>query len=141
VTIRLPVPIYSDKNLQPIVQEMKSWAQSGFVVKVPAYSTSEEKAIAMANANPEKAFQDVWRLMFMPDRFPVTIALSIDAYEANKVWHLSMSKPNYQTQRPERVPDSFARRVVKAFGLEMTEGPTEGVFKKVRHFRAPYRPE
>jgi hypothetical protein len=141
--VRPPVLVYSDKNLQPVVQEMKAWAQSGRVSLMPAYSASEEEAIERAKENPAEAFQDMWTLLFLPMRISVRLALSIDAYAERHVWHLSMSQPNYQTQRPVRVPDMFSRRITRAFfpDLEVTEGPPEGAFKKVRHFRAPYAPD
>jgi hypothetical protein len=73
----------------------------------------------------------------------VTVSLSIDAYGDQTVWHLSMSRPNYQKQRPDRVPDMFVRRIIRAFfgDAEVSEGPPEGAFKKVRHFRALYTPD
>jgi hypothetical protein len=141
--MRPVVLIQSDKRLQAVAQEMRTWAQAGHVLRMPTYSASEEEATEKARANPEAAFQDTWWLLFMPMRIPVTLALSIDAYDNDLVWHLSMSKPNHQAQRPERVPEMFAVRILRAFfpGLEVTEGPPEGAFKKVRHFRVAYRPD
>lgn len=141
--MRAPVLVYSDKNLQPVVQEMKTWAQSGKVVRMPTYSASEEEATARAIANPAEAFQDMWTLLFLPMRISVRLALSVEIYEEEHVWHLSMSQPNYQTLQPARVPDMFVRRITRAFfpDLKVTEGPPEGAFKKVRHFRALYVPD
>lgn len=78
----------------------------------------------------------------------VSVILSIDAFEGPPVWHLSMGfvlpddsrrVTDHSIPQPGRVSDELAKIITQAFfpSDTLVEGPPEGVFPNVRHFRCP----
>ena len=68
----------------------------------------------------------------------VSVVLSVDAPPGGAAcWHMSAALvPLVPGQEPGRIPDTMATPLAKAFGTP-EEGPQEGPFKNVRHFRGP----
>lgn len=121
-----------------------AWGGSRKVLTDPGYSATEDAAFAnaeqlIASGNTSEFGNTRW-FLFMPMRVPVTVMLSIDVLPLGPLWHLSMSRPNTQKRSADRVPDMFAKRVLRTFfgTAEVIEGPPEGALKSVRHFRSPY---
>jgi hypothetical protein len=80
-------------------------------------------------------------VMLFPGPVLISSVASIDAFEEPKVWHLSLSRV-VGPPAPGRPPDNITTRICKAFFKgAYKEGPPEGVFKTVRHFRAPWQPD
>jgi hypothetical protein len=148
-----PAPTFdlvrSDADIKRIADLMKPIAKRHYVTEKPTYSSSPEEATARAlPIMGEIAAAGLTRWLLFP--FPgaatlITVVLSIDAYEDKPVWHISMSMAPREGNEPLRVPDDLARRILTVFfehpvpKVSDLEGPREGAFKNVRHFRTPYR--
>ena len=144
------VYIHNNKQLAKVAQGLRDYALQAWATLPmftdPGHSKTEaeavEKAQVLVEANDEGAFANSRWLLLMPMRMPVTVMLSIDVmFDQGPVWHLSMSTPG-PDQTVNRVPKMFAVRVLMAFfddSQEVVEGPSEGAFKNVKHFRLPYK--
>ena len=141
--IMLPIVRVQPKNtLHKLVRIMRKAAQRGHVTAVPKYNTDHQAAFAEAASQEPSVLNDGSRqiLQVGPDSF-IIVVLTIDVLPNEpKCWHLSMSLPARTVEAgPQRVPDDLAKWISKSFET-LTEGPAEGAFKHVRHFRGPYQP-
>ena len=142
-----PIVVRSDKDIEEIGLTMRMAARRAVIVYDPKkdYSTDEAEALKRYESVAEQIWKDdtVQGLLF-PRRIStletyISIVLTVDAYEQDKRWHLSMAElvPGQKFGRPS---DSFAKRISKIIIPQCTEGPTEGGIKQSRHFFQPYRP-
>lgn len=141
-----PVFVRHFHEILPVVNEMKGVAKQCYIQERPKYSATPEEALANALPHAEDILSNglCRTLVLLPDRVVTAMTLSIDDFEGEEtVWHLSLSRPDFHTMRPERPSDSVVRIITKAFfgGEKVTEGPAEGAYETVRHFRCRYLPE
>ncbi len=136
-----PYVVNNANDLRRLAPVMKDAARADLVTEAPTYSDTEEEAKRKAVPLVEQIFSTgMTRILMFEDRIVVTVALSIDAYDDQSRWHLSMSMMG-DTPSPARVPDKLATTIAENFFEEFTEGPAEGAFAAVRHFLSPHRPE
>jgi len=132
--------IMHEGDLQRIGEVMRTAAQRDFITSNPSYSKDEIEAAIRALPLLEQILKDdgVQALVF-PGGAPmyVSVALSVDAFDGPKRWHLSMVSPTSPTTF-KRVPDYLAVEIAKIIVPGSVEGPTEGGIKASRHFFAPY---
>lgn len=138
------VRIQPASDLKLLVAAMRKAAQAGYIQERPIYSKTEVEAILAAAPEAERLLSEgkTRILLVLPQNILACVVLTIDDFEGEpKTWHLSTSLPPLEIgPPPARVPDVLAARLAKAFETP-DEGPPEGAFKNVRHFRGPYRPE
>lgn len=138
--VRIPV----ESDLRVLVQHMRQAAVADHLKTPSEHSATPQEAIQNAAPFADEILSEgrTRILQIMPSRLLVSLVLTVDALPGTpKVWHLSAAvAPSTTKDEPGRIPDDLARRFSIAFETP-TEGPPEGVFKHVRHFRGPYRPE
>jgi hypothetical protein len=140
-----PVPVARFEAFIPIAAEMKRIAKTFYVQTQPEYSPT----VAIANKRAAKSNDEIFsrgttRRFVFPGATEVALSITVDDYEGEaKKWHLSMSSPNYRTMEPDPVPAIIARAILRAFfnAEQPEQGPPEGAYKRVQHFRVPYLPD
>lgn len=138
------IRIEPDSPLVNLVSTMRAVAVADLAKTLPVYSVTIQEAIAKAASAVDAVLAEgKTRFLHFTD-FPediVSVVLSVDVFPGQSpCWHLSMALAARQsTEEPRRVPNRLAKRLTTAFEIQ-GEGPPEGVFRNVRHFRAPYRP-
>jgi hypothetical protein len=138
-----PVVVQSEGDIRKVTVRLKSVAQRQFITESPKYSKTEEEALTRALPMAKEILAtDCHAVLVFPMRFEhvaVSLSISVDAYNADKRWHISMARAG-QGLFPTRVPDNLAVVIVKTFDLGLVEGPPEGASKFIRHFFAVYKP-
>lgn len=142
-----PITVIRIKPKDPLVNlvaAMRTVAIAGYAKELPpAYSATVQEAIARS-ATALDAVLEEGKTRFLhftdyPQDF-VSVVLSVDDFpEQPPCWHLSMAMAAPAGEPPRRVPDRLTKRLTTAFEIH-EEGPPEGAFRNVRHFRAPYQP-
>ncbi len=137
--------IDTDNELRLFCARMRFGASRELLTSSPVYAKDlkelEERYAKDYGPNAQKILDDPrGGVLMLGPTILVSAVSTIDAFEEPKVWHLSLSRV-IGPPAPGRVPDDIAMRICKAFFAgEYKEGPPEGVFKTVRHFRAPWNP-
>jgi hypothetical protein len=120
---------------------MKRAARSIHTRAPAQYSKTLEQGVRNSYANlasPDSVFNTGISRMVVFKGYQCfsILALTIEEPEGQpSVWHLSMSAGNGLGSI--KMPDDLAKRFAKAFSPDLVEGPPEGVFDYVRHFRGP----
>lgn len=138
--------ISSREELVALANEMKMDAVKNKVTEAPEYSKDEAEANqripADATAEDFLACAILWQ-----DKV-YSICLTADAYDGPEQWHLSIGSVNPEPPVdgiyiPLRADDEATKFIGEAFFGECQEGPPEGAFKNVRHFRSSkvFRPD
>lgn len=125
-------------DLVPVAQQLQATAREKHIESLPLYARTPEEAMARYGPRAaELAADPHGRVLLIPREGFFSVVLSIDTYGEKPCWHLSIAQAS-QTG-PDRAPDSIAHMIAKAIlPGPFTEGPPEGAFKKVRHFRTPF---
>lgn len=146
----MPTPkiivVSDDKTLRASCARMRFGASRELLTSNPVYAKDlrelEERFAKDYGPNAQSILDDPrGGILLFPGPVLASCVSSIDAFEDPKVWHLSLSRV-IGPPAPGRLSDDVTRRICKAFFKgSYTEGPPEGVFKSVRHFRAPWTPD
>lgn len=136
------VRIKPDSDLKGLVAVMRGAARQHLVREQPHYAATAGEAMAAAMPMADDILSEGRTRILLIDGAVVAVVLTVDAFPgAAPMWHLSMSlAPMTPGDHPGRVEDSLASRLARAFGT-LQEGPPEGAFPKVRHFRCRWRPD
>jgi hypothetical protein len=137
--------VTSNTVLRELMEKMKEGARRELLTVSPigGYAKTLDEAEARYMPHAKKILDDPrGGVLVFPGNVLVTMVTSIDTFDPEKCWHVSMGRLTGPPP-PERVSDKIATRICEAFfeGEKYTEGPPEGLFKNVRHFRAPWRPD
>lgn len=138
--------ITSEAVLRVLMGNMKEGARKELLTKSPegGYAKTMVEAEARYMPHAKKILDDPrGGVLVFPGAIFVTMVTSIDTFDPQaKCWHISIGTL-VGPPPPGRVSDKHAKRICEAFfeGEKYTEGPPEGLFKDVRHFRAPWRPD
>ncbi len=137
------IPFRHDTDLRPLVDAMRRASEYVPDTKPGQdYSSTPQEAIRKAAPRREQILdQGSTRFIQVSDSVFVVVVLSIDVpADGPPCWHMSTSTaPMLPGHEPGRVSDRMCRYLSAAFETP-TEGPPEGAFKNVRHFRGPYQP-
>lgn len=137
--------IKNNRELRLFCARMRFGASRELLTSSPIYAKGlqelEERFVKDYGPNAQKIFDDPrGGVVMLGPGLLVSAVASIDAFEEPKVWHLSISRV-VGPPAPGRVDDGTALRFCLAFfNGPYTEGPPEGMFETVRHFRAPWTP-
>jgi len=127
----------TEADLRRVVEQMKRATHREFVTTAPVYSTTEGEAYARHVPHTAEIMSDpLHPRLLRVDGLYVAVVLTVDAFEGSPQWHLSMSLVT--ATGLGRVPEALALRLATVFFSEWVEGPPEGAFKDVRHFRSRY---
>lgn len=145
--------VYNIRNKAELVwlaNEMKMDAVKDKVTVPPEYSKDEIEANQRVAAAVEEGAtaEDFLACGIIWQGNPYSICLTVDAYDGNENWHLSIGKVNPEPPVdgiyiPLRADDETTKFIGEAFFGECQEGPPEGAFQNVRHFRSTkvFRPD
>ena len=135
------IRIRPDSDMQVLVAVMRGAARQHLVREQPHYAATAGEAFAAAMPMADDILSEGRTRILLIDGAVVSVVFTIDAVPGEApVWHLSMGMAPTAGQEPGRVGDDIASRLSRAFGT-MQEGPPEGVFRAVRHFRCPWLPD
>ena len=130
------------EDLKKVAEEMK---QSAPVTGRPQYSANEQEAIQRAR-QPEIIKQVESQAKSGGIRcitllgVPVTMQITIDSYDVQMKWHLSMSIPGAKGI-PQEVPAHVSSLLAMVFfGDSWIEGERSTGLKNVKHFFSTYQP-
>ncbi len=145
--------IANDQQLRGMMARCRDGARAHLVDTAPDYSKTEDEARKRWAPHAKEILDDPAgaALFFPPGKVNgnrpriVSVTTSIDTYDGAQCWHLSMGLIEGPPPRIQRVQDDLVGRICRAFFPESAgpfkEGPPEGVYKDIRHFRAPWRPD
>jgi len=130
----IPVFIHDDDELRALAKTMMEVCeQDPQSVPHGRPSTSEEEAIERASLSDITTSGHLRFIQFSPGSMPINLALTLDTYNSEPLWNLSISIATGKT--PIRVRDDVARRIVSVFlGEGYTEVPALGYWDTVRQF-------
>lgn len=142
-----PLPIVRitpNSDLRHLVAAMRQAAMRGNPIEYPPQEHTPAAVIAAVGLIADEVLAEgstrILEVKMGGVPVLVTVVLSIDAEPGEEpCWHLSASLVCRVEGEPGRITDAFAQRIAAAFGTP-DEGPPEGVFKNVRHFRGRYSP-
>jgi hypothetical protein len=132
--------IRNQAELVWLANEMKMDAVKNKVTEAPIYSKDEVEA--NQRIPDDATAEDFLACAILWQEKVYSICLTVDAYDGNENWHLSIGSVNPTPPVdgiyiPLRADDEATKFIGEAFfGGECQEGPPEGAFKNVRHFRS-----
>ena len=149
VSVKPPVYVRDDAHLQRLFARMKEAAEArlpddvktGALSVAPSYSSSIEEANRRAMMQRDAIMGDPQVQVFRLHKTTVSTVLGLEGSLDQPLWHLSLGGVNPTKPYPIRVQDQVADKFLQAcFGVttDIEEGPSEGAFVYVRHFRRPY---
>lgn len=148
-SVKPPVRVTDEAHLQRLFARMKEVAEArlpgdvktGAINVAPSYSSSVEEANRRAMMQRDAIVGDPQVMVFQLHKAIVSTVLSLEGSLGRPLWHLSLGGVNPTKPYPVRVQDRVADKFLQAcFGdaTGVEEGPPEGAFVHVRHFRRPY---
>lgn len=127
--------VNDEKEMAWLANEMKMDAVLEKQDQPSIYSKNEAEAFERTKtAFPDGNVPHSAAILYKENVY--SIVLTCETYEGEN-WHLSLGKANKSGGPPERVDDETCKFITEAFFQgSYEEGPPEGAFTNVRHFRA-----